>query len=171
MKRFLKPLIVVLLLISAIAATVLFLAEKPHPKVVVTANTEKKPIEIFPHAYQCSRCKMDIVDKIYSAQVVDSKGKTWFFDDIGCMILWLAEAPLDKKGSVIWVYALDTQKPVDAKKAFFSQNESTPMHYGFGAYENQKEGTISFKALLNRMKSAIQASGDSKYVKHLSDSK
>ncbi len=151
MKKFLKPLFIVLLFISAIVATVLTLAEKPHPKVVLTGNSDKQPVEIFSHAYQCAKCKMEIADKNFSAQVVDEKGKTWFFDDIGCLGLWLSEQPF-KKRAVIWVYTIDTQKWIDGRKAFFCVTETTPMHYGFGAYENQKAGMIELQTVMQRMK-------------------
>ncbi len=151
MKKVLKPLTIVLLLILAISTVVLMQAEKPHPKVVLTGNIEKRAVNIFPHAYQCSRCKMDIVDTNFSAQLVEDDGKTIFFDDIGCLALWVAEHPMSKKRK-LWVFALDTKEWIDANSAHYTISENTPMHYGFGAYEENRAGTIDFDTVIERMK-------------------
>ncbi len=151
MKKVLKPIIVVVLFIGAISAIVLMQAKKPHPQIVLTGNSDQKAIEIFPHAYQCSKCKMDIVDTKFAAQLAQPNGKTIFFDDIGCLALWLSEHP-KLKSEKIWVYALDTKKWIDAKSAHYLTSEKTPMHYGFGAYEQKIEKSIDFDEVVNRMK-------------------
>ncbi len=154
MKKFLKPFIIVLLFMAAVSAVILSLDKKPHPKVVLSGNMEKKPVEIFPHAYLCSRCKMEIDQKSFSAQVIDKEGKTWFFDDIGCMSLWLNDQPF-KNSAAIWVYTLDTKRWIDGRKALYSTAEKTPMHYGFGAYENKRTGTVTFETVLEHMQKGM----------------
>ena len=38
----------------------------------------------------CDRCKMLVSDKKFSAQVVNpTDGKHFFFDDLGCALMWL----------------------------------------------------------------------------------
>ncbi len=154
MEKFAKPFVVVLLFMAAVTGLVLSLDKKPHPKVVLTGNVEKKPIEIFPHAYLCSMCKMEIDKKRFSAQVVNDEGKTRFFDDIGCMALWLDGQPF-KDGAAIWVYALDTGRWIDGRKAHYSTDEATPMHYGFGAYEKRRAGTVNFETVVDRMRKGM----------------
>ncbi|BBG66294.1 hypothetical protein NNO_1591 [Hydrogenimonas sp.] len=167
MKKFLKPFVTVLLFIGVISAIVLSMAEKPHPKVVLTGNVEKKPVEIFPHAYLCSRCKMEIDRKEYSAQVVDSEGKTWFFDDIGCLALWLESQPF-KESAAVWVYTLDTKRWIAAKDAYYSTNEKSPMHYGFGAYEKSRSGSVNFEEVISRMKKGMHMANP-QYLKSMGD--
>ncbi len=154
MEKFAKPFIIVLLFIAAVSGIILSLDKKSHPKVVLTGNIEKKPIEIFPHAYLCSMCKMEIDKKSFSAQVVDEEGKTWFFDDIGCMALWLNDQPF-KDSAAIWVYALDTNRWIDGRRALYSTDETTPMHYGFGAYENERDGTVNFETVIEYMQKGM----------------
>jgi len=119
-------------------------------KVVLTGNIEKQPVEIFPHAYLCSMCKMEVNKKSFSAQVVDEGGKTWFFDDIGCMARWLNDRPL-KKSDAVWVYTLDTNRWIDGRKALYSTVENTPMHYGFGAYEKRIDNSVDLETVIEYM--------------------
>jgi hypothetical protein len=145
-----KKLLVVAGMIVLIVALFLTLAEKPHPKVIATGNTAHRPIDFFPKAYQCSECKMPIESKTYAAEVVAPDGKTWFFDDVGCMGAWIARQPFEKEATV-WVHAIDTRRWIDGRKARYTVLENTPMGYGFGAYEKRSEGTIDFATMVKRM--------------------
>lgn len=56
---------------------------------------------------------------------------------------WIKNKPF-KDQAVIWVMAKDTHKWINGKKAWYSRTDNTPMYYGFGAYENHKDGLIDF---------------------------
>ena len=45
----------------------------------------------------------------------------------------------------------DTHRWIDARKAFYSLNDITPMGYGFGAYEKDGAGRVDFKTMRLRM--------------------
>ena len=45
----------------------------------------------------------------------------------------------------------DTKRWVDAKDAFYSLADDTPMGYGFGAYEKMSEGMIDFDTMRLRV--------------------
>lgn len=118
--------------------------------VVVEGNMEKKPLDIVLGLYQDSDCGMNIDDLKYASQVISPEGKTWFFHDHGGMVNWLKNKTF-KNEAVIWVMAIDTREWIDAYKAFYTVNESTPMYYGFGAYSQPKENTIDFQTMSERM--------------------
>ena len=82
-------------------------------------------------------------------QFTSKNGKTWVFDDVGCMILWLKDKRLDH--AKLWVWAKDKKSWIDATKAWYSIDESTPMKHGFGAYEMKKDGDIDFNQMRNRV--------------------
>jgi hypothetical protein len=145
-----KKVLVVLVFLGIVTALFLWLAKKPHPKIVLTSNHTHQPIELAPHAYQCSECKMPIENEKYAAEVVAPNGKTWFFDDVGCMGAWIAHQPFRREATV-WVHALDTHRWVDGRKAWYTVMENTPMGYGFGAYEHRKPGMIRFETMVKRM--------------------
>ncbi len=91
---------------------------------------------------------MTISDISYSAQVVLPNNDTLFFDDIGCLVLWL-EGQKQKNEMILWVYSKD--RYIDAKKAWYSLDEFTPMRYGFGAYSIKKDGYIDFDTMSQKM--------------------
>ncbi|WOE70835.1 hypothetical protein RZR97_04500 [Hydrogenimonas thermophila] len=145
-----KKVAVVIGLITLIVVIFLSLADKPHPKIVLLGNSSHQPVDFLPKAYQCSACKMPIESKKYSAEVVAPDGKTWFFDDVGCLGEWIAEQKF-KDNAVIWVYTIDTKRWIDGRKAWYSVFENTPMGYGFGAYEKRDNNMIDFKTMVERM--------------------
>jgi hypothetical protein len=93
---------------------------------------------------------MPIEGKKYAGEVVAPDGKTWFFDDVGCLGAWIADQRFKEK-AVIWVFTIDSKCWLDGREAWYSVFESTPMGYGFGAYEKKGEGMINFDTMVERM--------------------
>ena len=52
-------------------------------------------------------------DPHYYAQVIHPDGKPFYFDDIGCAILWLKRQPWHNKAR-IWVNDVNTKEWIDA---------------------------------------------------------
>jgi len=100
---------------------------------------------------KCPQCNMFLVGKKNTAETVTSDGQTHFFDDVGCLVLWIEENVKDDKGLVSWVYTLDTNKWVKSNNAFYSISDSTPMHYGFGAYEKSFKKAIGYEEMKLKM--------------------
>lgn len=97
----------------------------------------------------CERCKMVISDRNYAAQVVNpNDGKRYYFDDIGCTILWFKELNISWENEAI-IYVTDTKdgKWLDAKKASWTYGAITPMDFGFSAYEKSQDGVDNFNFL------------------------
>lgn len=145
MKRLL-PFLLIVLILGAIAALFLSRAAQQQPLTVYVGNTEKKPLPIEFGRYQDTQCGMPIQHLEDAAQAVAPDGKTWFFDDVGCLALWMSDKGF-KEELVLWVYAKDTQTWIDAHAAFYTRTDDTPMHYGFGAYAHKAEGMIGFETL------------------------
>ncbi len=140
------------LLLIIIIAIVLFLSMTKNNKLTATIddNTQKQPIEIIPNKFTDVQCAMTIVDIQYACEVISPSGKTWFFDDIGCLVLWLEDKSF-KDEAVLWVKDLDSDKWIDARKAWYSLTNRTPMHYGFAAHVSKKEDVIDFKTMRIKM--------------------
>lgn len=142
----------VLLLFPLLALALLFFVyQKMHELPTEVLNHKKEPLEVKDNTVQCPVCFMYIVGKDYTAQAVSEDKKTHFFDDVGCLVLWVEEYAKDKD-VVQWVYTLDTKRWIDATKAYYSVDDmKTPMEYGFGAYEKRQEGFIGFEEMRLRM--------------------
>jgi copper chaperone NosL len=89
----------------------------------------------------CAHCKMLVSDKRYAAQVVDEVGEHRFFDDIGCMVLWMDSRKTPKRA---WARDSASGMWLDARAAKYMQGARTPMDFGFEARE---DGTIAFDAV------------------------
>lgn len=138
------PVLIVLLFVIVIVFIFLSLGKTQHMVVIKEGNLKQIPLEIKLHKYQDSYCGMIIDELGYASQVVSKDGKTWFFHDHGDFVLWLENKPF-KDDVKIWVMSRDTHKWIDGKKAYYSRDEVTPMGFGFGAYEKQKEGLIPYE--------------------------
>jgi len=90
----------------------------------------------------CPKCHME-VDKsnAHSASLVKND-TIYYFDDIGCLILWSSENKLGAKDAK--VFTKDSTRYINAKDAHYKIGEKTPMSYGFVAFENNVEDEIDF---------------------------
>jgi hypothetical protein len=122
------------------------MAKKEQMVTTIEGNLEKKPIKIIPNHQVDTECAMTIVSENYACEVVSPTGKTWFFDDIGCLVKWLENKEFKDK-AILWTHAEDTGNWIDARKAWYVRDDPTPMHYGFGAREHKKEGMIDFETM------------------------
>lgn len=146
MKKIL-PFLTLIIIIAIIIIIFLSMSNTKQMVVLKEGNTTQTPLEIVLGKYQDSDCGMTIEDMTYVSQVVSSDGKTWFFHDHGGMANWLKDKSF-KDNAKIWVMSKDSKKYIDARTAWFSRTDTTPMGYGFGAYEIKQDGFISFEEML-----------------------
>lgn len=142
MKKLL-PLIVIFLILAISAIIFISIAKENQPLTIEKGNRDKKALDFKLNFTNDSYCKMIINKRENSLEVVNSDGQTWFFDDPVCMVKWLENKSF-KKEAKIWVYTLDTNQWIDAKKAWYGVTDKTAMHSGFGARENKTEKSIDF---------------------------
>jgi nitrous oxide reductase accessory protein NosL len=104
----------------------------------------------------CKRCAMVVSDRKHTLQAINPEdGKSYMFDDIGCAVLWFHDENISwEKEAVIWITDFETGKWIDARKAFYSTENVTPMAYGFMAYKNRPNidhEVISFEEVKKRI--------------------
>jgi copper chaperone NosL len=97
----------------------------------------------------CTRCVMSISDPNFAAQVRGApEGEPQLlskFDDLGCAIIWLGQQSWKDNPQVeIWVSAYQGGDWIDARQAYFVQNQLTPMNYGLGAQKEEAPGALNF---------------------------
>jgi nitrous oxide reductase accessory protein NosL len=144
------PFVVIGVIVAIIILVFLSLASSQKMIVVQEGNLKQLPLEMELNKYQDSDCGMVIVDLEYASQLSLSNGKTWFFHDHGGFINWLKDKNIENE-AVIWVMSRDTKKWIDAKKAYYSLTDTTPMGYGFGAYENSFDASINYETMRLKM--------------------
>ncbi len=146
MKKLL-PIFIIIVVIIIIVASV---SKKKQIISVYEGNLEKKPIKIIPNKYADIECAMTIKSQKHAAEVISPSGKTWFFDDMGCLIKWLEDKKF-KEDAVLWTHVEDTDSWIDAKKAWYVLTDATPMGYGFGAREHKVKDSINFEQMKLKM--------------------
>jgi len=144
---------VILYIFPIILIAVIIVFFKINNKSVLQIDNNKKvPLEFKANKIQCPQCNMFLVHKEHTAQAITTDNKTHFFDDPGCLVLWVEENHKDTDTDIVkWVYALDSKKWIKATEAFYSIDDKTPMHYGFGGYEKFKEGYIKYDEMRLKM--------------------
>jgi len=146
----LAPILTIVAIIVVIVTLFISLSTSQNMTVVYTGNIDKKPIKMVLNKFQDSDCGMVIDDLTYGSQVVSKDGKTWFFHDHGGMVNWLKNKPF-KDTAAIWVMSKDTKRWIDGREAWYSRTDTTPMFYGFGAYEHKKKALIDFQTMFLHM--------------------
>ncbi len=106
----------------------------------------------------CARCVMVVSDRHNTTQVRNPQnGKTYMFDDIGCMVLWFRDHNrIWRDQAIIWITDAKSGEWIDARKAFYDTESITPMGYGFSAHKSGEdipsgEEIISFDEVVKRV--------------------
>lgn len=107
-------------------------------------NTEPKDVKYDREI--CERCKMIISVREFAAQTINPhNGKRWYWDDIGCAILWFDEEDIEWEDEAItYIIDVKTHEWIDAKKAYYTHGAITPMDFGFSAHKNPQDGEENY---------------------------
>lgn len=144
------PYLISIFIIAILAVIFISFVKQEHIVVIKEGNHEHKALPITLGKYQDSDCGMIVESLEFACQFSTPDGKTRFFHDIGGMANYLKSKSY-KDDIVAWVYTKDTQQWIDAKSAFYTTNEVTPMSYGFGAYEKAQEKSIDYAEMFLRV--------------------
>ena len=142
----LLPLVIIFVILGITAVIFISMAKNDQPVTIIKGNMEMKALALKVNFTNDPYCKMLIIEQRNSTQVVSPDGKTWFFDDPACMVLWLQEKAF-KDTAKLWIHSIDTKQWIDARKAWYGRADRTAMHYGFGAREHKTENVIDFTAM------------------------
>ncbi len=137
-------------MLAIIATIFISMAKEDQPVTIVKGNMEMKALPIKLNHTNDTQCAMLIKTNYNAAQVAAPDGRTWFFDDPGCMALWIEDKPFRNEAK-LWVHTIDTKQWIDAKKARFGITDRSVMGYGFGSRERDFNQTIDFEEMRLRM--------------------
>jgi len=106
------------------------------------------PLEVKWDRVPCERCRMVLSDRMHAAQVrihpADGPSRVFFFDDLGCALVWLQEQPSrDDPATELWVTDWRDGQWIDAQSASYLPGQRTPMGYGLGAQATAAEGAMN----------------------------
>ena len=144
------PVLATALVLAVIAVLVISRARQVRHVTVLKGNLERQPVEIVLNHYQDTQCGMLLEQVRDTAQAVAPDGRTWFFDDVGCLALWYGENPR-RDEMVLWVRTRDTERWVEGRAAWYSRTAETVMHYGVAAFEKPGDELIPFEEMVGLM--------------------
>jgi len=151
----LKALYLKKILLSIFFALIFNACESKDPSLIEylfsTSNPKMTALEFNASQATCPKCRMSVEDKLNAAQVVFADEKSYVFDDVGCMVLWVKQVGANIKSIKTFVYTKDTHRWLDANVAYYSIKDKTPMGYGFGAYEKSQKEFIDFETMRIKM--------------------
>ncbi|MDR0666097.1 MAG: nitrous oxide reductase accessory protein NosL [Campylobacteraceae bacterium] len=110
----------------------------------------------------CAYCKMVISSANYAAQIVLKDGRRYFFDDIGCAILWLNMQDA-QDGAYIYVADFKSAEWIDAKRAYYLSGANSPMRFGFAAYKEFQKDSLNF---LEVKKIILEKENETRHMAH-----
>ena len=130
----------------------------------VCCETSKfKPVAIAPED-MCAYCKMAISEKRYAAELIDSEGQAFKFDDIGCMLNFTKSKKATAKIVAYFVMDFDERQWTKADDAYYvrSAEITAPMNGGIIAFKNQpksKEAVDRYHGKLIRFEDLFNLKG------------
>jgi copper chaperone NosL len=80
----------------------------------------------------CTHCNMTVADNRYGAELVNDKGKPYFFDSAECLIAYVNEQP-EQGEKAAYLLVSDFTKPgelIDARNAAYLQAKALPSPMG-----------------------------------------
>lgn len=103
----------------------------------VDGNEKKEPLPVQEikkdKTIICSDCGMMVKNPLTSAQVVTPSGRTYFFDDVGCMVRWVDQQSF-KDDVKMYVFVPECSCYIDPYTAWYVRDGITPIGYGVVAY-------------------------------------
>lgn len=131
--------------------------------LLVTAacqTTKITPVALAPED-MCSFCRMAISEKQYAAEVIDSEGGAFKFDDIGCMVNFVESKKNKAPIAAYFVMDFDKRDWVKAEDAYYVRTSevTTPMNGGLIAYSTQsqaQQAVDKYQGKLLRWKDIVQ---------------
>lgn len=103
-------------------------------------DKEVEPVSINEETDKCVVCNMAVGDNQFATQVVLESGKTYVFDDVGCMYEWL-HGHTDAKIAGAFVRDYDSKEWIESNKAtyVYDQKVKTPMAYNVISFAKKED--------------------------------
>ena len=111
--------------------------------VSALANCQKGGISPVPLAPEdmCSYCRMAVSENQYAAEVIDSDGEAFKFDDIGCLVNFLDGKKNKAPIAAYFVIDFDKREWIKGEDAYYvrAPEVKTPMNGGLIAFTTESQ--------------------------------
>lgn len=100
--------------------------------ILLLAGCQVEPKPIAYGEVNCTHCQMTVSDNRYGAELVNDKGKAFYFDSAECLAQYLDQNP-EQAEKAAFVLVTDFTKPgelIDARSVSFIQSKELPSPMG-----------------------------------------
>lgn len=100
--------------------------------ILLLAGCQTEPRPIAYGEVNCAHCQMTVSDNRYGAELVNDKGKPFYFDSAECLAAYLHQNPQTAENAA-FVLVTDFTRPnelIDARSASFIQSKALPSPMG-----------------------------------------
>lgn len=100
--------------------------------IALLGGCQPEPKPITYGAANCAHCNMTVADNRYGAELVNDKGKLYFFDSSECLMAYVAAQP-EQGEKAAFLMVTDYTRPnelIDARSASFLQAKALPSPMG-----------------------------------------
>lgn len=123
--------------------------------IACSNEIDTAPKEVKWDRAECERCNMMLGDKDFAAQAVSIiTGEAYYFDDIGCAIIWLSNGGNEVKiGEVIlYVRNAKNDKFIRADEAKYTTDIQSPMSFNFLAHpkDSKVKNFVSYSEVVQK---------------------
>ena len=113
------------------------------PTLLLFFSCNESPSAILYGHEACTTCKMTIMDERFGAEIISTKGKVFKFDDVICMVEFMASEKIkerDIRKKLVTDYR-NKNHFLDAEQAvyLFSDELHSPMNGNAGAFKDNQE--------------------------------
>lgn len=91
------------------------------------------PVPVAWDATRCTRCRMLLSEPGFAGQLHTKEGRVFFFDDPGCLLLYVSEQHPDVHA--IWLHHHRDDRWISREQVVFGEVGASPMGYGLAAFE------------------------------------
>lgn len=111
-----------------------------------------KPVELLPED-MCAFCKMALSEKKYAAEFITRDGDAFKFDDLGCMVDYIAGKKNRDQIAAFFVADFESKEWLNAETAHFvsSAKFQTPMSGGIVAFSDRSKAEAAAAASGGRL--------------------
>jgi copper chaperone NosL len=110
--------------------------------ILISCSPEPRPIEYGKDL--CEHCQMVVAENKWGAELVNDKGKLYFFDSIECLIAYLDKKDVKDNLKVFSSWTVNYQNPgelIDCSKAFYlySPQLHSPMGLNVASFKTEED--------------------------------
>lgn len=112
--------------------------------VVASSTLPDGPVDVVWDKAACAHCRMHLGEPAFAAQLTTTDGRTFLFDDPGCLFTWSAASQPTVHAT--WFHHRTEDRWLPASAVAFVAVDTSPMGFGLAAVDPGTTGALDLDA-------------------------